>query len=159
MPGLTVDGVDFHEQPKRIHFDLVTGLYDGLEYVGEDDDIPEAAGMDEQPRRAIKRVVELRGSVTGQGATLADRREDFHTALVAVFDAIHARTAADADDASFPVVVTGPYLGLPTGDTWTLNCRWAGHQFADPDPDWARRGLVIQLFSVDSPPDWVVDPA
>ena len=157
--GLTVGGVDFRTSNKRIFFDVYSGLYDGLDLAGKDYDIAEAAGQLWQPRRALSRTLELRGAVMGVGADLDARRQDFNAAMISVFNAIKVRTSSQVDDAPFNVVLTGPYLGIPDGDTWTAGFRYLGHSFSDPDPDWARRVLVIQLFTVDSPPDWVVDPA
>jgi hypothetical protein len=154
--GLTINGVDFRTANHRVFFDLYSGLYDGLELAGEDYDVAEAAGQLWQPRRALSRTIELRGAVMGLGATLDIRRADFHLAMFSVFNAIRFRSATQADDAPFSVVLTGPYLGIPDGDTWSATFRYAGHALSDPDPDWARRALVIQLRSVDSPPDWVV---
>jgi hypothetical protein len=151
--GLTVNGVAFRTADRRIFFDLYRGLHDGLIIVGEDDDLPEAAGMVAQPRRAVGRSLELRGWVQGVGATLNDRRADFDAAMGEVWDALDPTTGTP-----YPVVVTGPYLGVPTGETRTLQCRYFGDETADPDPDWARRVMVVELFSVQSPPYWVVGP-
>lgn len=154
--GLTVNSVNFREADHGIFFDVYSGLYDGLEYAGEDYDVAEAAGKLWQPRRALSRTLELRGAVMGLGATLDIRRGDFHTNMLAVWNAINHRISSELDDSPFNVVITGPYLGIPTGQSWTAAFRYFGHSMSDPDPDWARRAMVIQLQTVQSPPDWVV---
>jgi hypothetical protein len=89
----------------------------------------------------------------GLGATLALQREDYDAAMLELWDALDVTTGTP-----YPVVVTGPYLGVPVGETRTLMCRYDGDQMADPDSNWARRGMIIRLFSVQSPPFWVPGP-
>lgn len=152
--GLTIDGLNVRAADKRIKFDLFRGFFgrEGVEYEGEDDDVQDATGMEAQPRRPIRRVLEFRGAVTGQGADLATRRADFRAAM----EELYAVLDPTADPVA--VVITGPYLGVPAGETRSLTARWSGDSWSDPDPDWARRRGVFQMVCVDSPPHWVAGP-
>lgn len=152
MAGLTIGGVDFHRSDRRILFDIYRGFFgkEGVQYEGEDDDVQDATGMEAQPYRPVSRTIEFRGWVQGNGATLAERRED----MLAAFDAIYAVLDPSLDPVT--VVVTGPYLGVPVGQTRTLTAKYVGDSWGDPDPDWARRVGVFTMTCLDSPPDWVV---
>ncbi len=150
--GLTIDGLDVRAANRRISFDLHSGFLgkQGVEYEGEDDDVQDATGMEPQPQRPVRRVLEFRGEVRGIGADLTARRTDFLAAMEELY-AVLDPTADPVD-----VVVTGPYLGVPVGQTRTLTARWSGDSWNDPDPDWARRTGIFTMVCVDSPPDWVI---
>ena len=115
------------------------------EYIGADDDIPLASGMDPGKWRASSRTVSLYGVCLGSGADLAAQQASFYDRMIAL------KTVMDPD--SLLTITTAGEFGAASA---TLeNCRpqrmvtqsefgsiqWIGH---------------LELICIDSPPDWVV---
>lgn len=127
------------------------GLQSLATFVGEDDDIPSAAGMDPGQWRASFRDVRLHGIVTGSGSTAQAVRESFRTNAAALIAKMDPATLVN-------IVAYPPHFGLGTNDTATLSdCRPMSIDGPDPADAWYEGWEVTLTFRcIDSPPNWVV---
>lgn len=156
--GIKIDGLevfaDFGTNGLRFTF-ARGGLQSIASYVGEDDNVPGASGLDAGVFTPSYRDVVLHGIVTGTGATAQAVRESFRTRsalLIAKMD-----PAALVDIVAYP-----PHFGLGTGDSATLSdCRPMSIDGADPAAlAWYEMWEISLHFRcIDSPPDWVVTEA
>jgi hypothetical protein len=138
MADLTYRGTDI--RTSAIHFDLVRGYSERADVRGEDTVIPGNAGRTARTRVKDRRVIELRGYITG--ATAAAWRISTDAAL-ALFDPSLA--AGD-------VVLTTPYLGIAAGSK-TVSARVlnvaGGPITASRFQTWS-----VELEAIGDPPDW-----
>ncbi len=136
-----------------IWFDLETGYFEPAEVRGEDDTVPEAAGMAVGPRIRHRRIITLVGHVRGSGATFEERSSSWYTytqSLMAVMQ-LHSTPGL--------LEVDGDYLGIPSGEVHSLNARCIR---AIPGPIQNRMAFQpwsFQLLCIDSPPEWSVTPS
>ena len=153
--GIKIDGLevfaDFNTNGLRFTF-TAGGLQSIATFVGADDDVPLASGMDPGQWRASYRDVSLHGVVYGTGSTAQEVRESFRTRCQALVDKMDVNSLVD-------IVAPPPIFGLGTGDTATLSdCRPVS--IDGPDPGvlaWYEAWEVTLNFRcIDSPPDWVV---
>jgi hypothetical protein len=100
----------------NIHMDIVRGFLEPFQVRGEDTIIPGAAGRTERARVEDSLIIELRGYIHGTGATLVARQQSWR-AKTDIFLALLDLTLASGN-----LVVTTPYLGLPSG-TKTISCK------------------------------------
>lgn len=147
---LTFRGVDLHRGPytaNTIHFDLDSGFDDEAEVRGTDDIMPAASGRYEGQRAKDFRLIRLVGFV--RGVTQLDYR-DLIDELHAIFDPTLSPGA---------VVVGGgteDYLGIPSGESFTLNARYLNAIWGDLKRQ-RFRSVVVTLECIDSPPEWVAE--
>ena len=153
--GIKIDGLevfaDFTSNGLRFTF-TQGGLQSLATFVGEDDDVPLADGMDPGKWRSPYRDVALHGFVTGTGSTAQAVRESFRTASGLLIAKMNPTTPVS-------IVVYPPHFGLGTGDTATLaNCRPMSIDAPDPATlVWYEAWEVTLNFRcIDSPPEWVV---
>ena len=69
LSSLTFDGTDLQRSDLSVHFDIVSGLSDGLDVRGIDRVIPSAAGRTAYARVGDVRHIILAGTIQGTGAT------------------------------------------------------------------------------------------
>lgn len=116
-------------------------------YVGQDDNIPTATGMDPGNWTAKDRTLRLYGCVIGEGATVALQQSSFRSrmaALVAVMDV----------DSLITISTTGEFGATSASLT---NCRPQRMvtEFEFASIYW--QGF-LELVSIKSPPTWSVTP-
>lgn len=117
------------------------------EYVGTDDDIPLATGMDPGQWRARSRNLRLFGVVIGEGATVALQQSSFRTrmaALVAVMDPAATLTITTANEfgaASATLTSCRPMRMVSEFEFASIY--WSGY---------------LELTCIKSPPNWAVTP-
>lgn len=147
---LSYAALDIRLDNKTIYFDVNKGLDEGFESRGVDYIVPDIAGRVARGKQPDRRVIELVGYVWGgDSGTLLTDQEAYRTAvdsILAVFDT----SLAPAD-----LVLTGPYLGVPSGTTWTISCRTTNIMSGELIAGKFRR-FNIELESVASPA-WAVD--
>lgn len=144
--GLTYRGTDL--QTPTLHLDIVRGFFEPPEVRGEDDVIPMAAGREEQTRIADRLLIRLEGYVLGAGLTELLRQQSFYATTQALM-ALMGLTLA-----SGPLVVTPPYLGLPSG-TRTVQAKAVGLVGGDVQHCYTYQRWSIDLECIASPPAWV----
>lgn len=121
-------------------FEVVEGLWGGVEVRGKDVVIPALSGRYARNRIADFRVVRLHGYVYGDDE--ADHRSNMNAVMVA-FDV----TADPAD-----LVVHGPLYGV--SGTATISARTVDVRIVSRAPMVSE--LDAELHCLDTPPDWVV---
>lgn len=134
-----------------IWLDIESGYFEPAEVRGDDDVVPEAAGMAVGPRIRHRRIITLAGHVRGYGATPDARSMDWyeHTQQLMAVMQLHSAPGL--------LEVDGDYLGIPVTETHWLNARCIR---AIPGPVASRMAYQpwsFQLLCVDSPPEWQVD--
>jgi hypothetical protein len=152
VADLTFDGTDIKEATARtaggIYLDVVSG-FDGVADVrGTDIVIPGRPGRTPLNRVADRRLIELRGYIHGgpDTDTLVNRQIDYR-ANVVVFQGLF-----DPTDAAKALVVTTPYLGLPSGSK-SISARFLNAIWAEVVGGFFCR-VSVQLEAVGNPPDW-----
>lgn len=154
--GIKIGGLETYADflTNGLRFTVIKGgLQSIAAFVGADDDIPLAAGMDPGAWRASYRDIALHGIVVGTGATAQATRESFRTRSALLIAEMDPATLVD-------VVVYPPHFGLGTNDTATLSdCRPLSIDGPDPSQlAWYEVWEVtLHLRCIDSPPDWVVN--
>ena len=149
--GITIGGLELTEN--GYYFEIIQGGLDDIpEYRGEDDVVPEAAGMAAGLWTKHRRILKLHGTVEGSGATQALRRVSYRSRFDALVAKMDVATPID-------VVVYGPREGLGAGDTATLaDCR--PQRIIGPASTGDEiREVTLELVCIGSPPDWLVDIA
>lgn len=152
MADLTFGGTDVKVSTAStaggIYLDVVSGFDGVAEVRGTDIVIPGRPGRTPLSRVKDRRLIELRGYVNGNpgAASLALRQQDYRAHIVTL------QGLLDPDDAGKALVVTTPYLGLPSGSKSItaryLNAIWGvvvGTYFCE---------VSVQLEAVGNPPDW-----
>jgi len=151
VADLTFDGTDIHDV-NGIYLELVGGFDGVAEVRGSDLTIPGRAGMTPLSRIKHRRLITLRGFLAGGGTysgsgTAGESERESYRATVVIFQALF-----DPDDAAKSLVVTSPYLGLPSG-TKTIAARFMNAIWGDPIGD-VFRPVSVELEAVGNPPDW-----
>lgn len=146
--GITIGGLEVQGSfsSNGLRFDFIRGGLQSLAtFVGSDDDVPYAEGMDPGNWRASYRDIALHGIVTGTS------RENFRSNADALL--------AKMDPATLVTVVVYPTnFGLSTGEVATLeNCRPMSIEGPDASEMWYEGWeITLHLRCIDSPPDWVL---
>lgn len=118
MGDLVYRGLDLQADPAKrqgLWLDLASGFAEPPRVRGDDVVIPGKAGRTWMPKVEDGRLIELRGYVLGRGDTLEERQQDWREltdSLMAVLDF----TAAAGT-----LAVSGPYLGIPDGFTYSID--------------------------------------
>jgi hypothetical protein len=152
MSDLTFGGTDIKVAAARttggIYLDIVSGYDDVAEARGTDIVIPGRPGLTPLSRVKHRRLIELRGYVNGDPttATLALRQQSYRTHVATLQGLI------DSDDAAKSLVVTTPYLGLPSGSK-TISARYVNAIWDVVVAGYFCR-VSVQLEAVGNPPDW-----
>src|SRR5690606_15508795 len=110
MAVITLDGLELWQEGYRFEF-RAGGPDDLPEYVGADDDIPLASGMDPGLWRARSRLVRLRGIVVGQGSTVAAQQTSYRTRMDVLVAKMDPNSLVD-------IVAYEPTFGI--SGNWTL---------------------------------------
>lgn len=153
--GIKIGGLevaaDFASNGLRFTF-MRGGLQSLATFVGEDDDVPLAAGKDPGQWRASYRDVALHGIVVGTGSTAQAVRESFRSRAQALLNVMDPATPVS-------IVAYPPHFGLGTNDSATLaSCRPMSIDGPDPAVLLWYEGweVTLHLRCIDSPPDWAV---
>lgn len=153
---LTVGGLELRPASGRFKFSLVEGIDEEPEFDGENTVIDGKPGELDEEQVARRRNLKFDGWINGQGATYAEQLEDYRAA-VAEFRAAVAPKTNGVLNGPVPVVIEGPYAGLPTGEEWTLDAKYAGAMW-DASRIIGSRHLIFTMVCVDDPPEWQVVP-
>ncbi len=153
MNELTFDGLSLQNGAtpgeSTIWLDLISGYAEPAEVRGEDDVIPEASGQEFGIKIRDHRIIQLSGIVRGVGVTPELRRSSWRAAT----DALMAKMQLYASPTVLSVL--GPYLGLTSGVTRTINA----YPFrVVPGPIAATMTFQewsIQLKAIGSAPEWI----
>lgn len=140
--GLTFASLDLQSSDFGIFIEVTSGLYDGLTVRGVDTVIPGLAGRVPRNRIADRRIIQLAGWVTGNGATIDDQRSAFRNNVQTVsstFSLTASPATLEAD--------------LEDGTTVTISARTIEIHFGQMIASVLQR-VEIDLESVD--PDWTV---
>ena len=143
--GLSIRGVDV--QTQKIWLDVASGFYDGMEVRGQDVLIPGRPGLYPTAREANRRLIRLEGYVVGQGSTEAERTADWYQSTLDLMAAV------DIELMPGNVVITTPYLGLPSGSA-TIAARTVNLISGPPQSCMSYQTWSIELEAVGNPPDW-----
>lgn len=153
--GITLGGLEIQGSltTNHMYFTFIRGgLQSIATFVGQDDDVPLASGMDPGRWRASYRDIALHGTVTSTGATAQAARESFRTQA--------ALLIAKMDPATLITIVAyAPNFGITVAQTATLtNCRPMSIDGPDPaELAWYEVWEVtLNLRCIKSPPDWAV---
>jgi hypothetical protein len=154
---LRVNSLDVQngDEPEEatIWLDLAVGYFDPAEVRGEDDIIPGASGREAgQWQRDIRRL-QMPGFVRGIGGNQDERSASWHDATVALMAVM--QLYGDP----VPIEVDGPYLGIPTGTTRTLNARCVRVIPGPVQNLMSFQPWSFELECIDSPPEWADAPS
>lgn len=117
---------------------------DLAEYVGEDDDVPLAEGMDPGRWRRTSRTVVLYGCVIGTGSTVAAQQASFRTRMDAL--------KAVMDPAELIVISTTGEFGMTSATLSNVRPMRLVAEVEFADLYWSG---TLELVCIDSPPEWV----
>lgn len=150
MSRITIGGLEICDLSAGYWSEVILGGPDDIaEYRGEDDVVPEASGRDAGTWIADTRILRIQTIVFGTGSTASAAAESYRTRM----DALVLKMKPSSTVA---VVVYAPLFGLASGTTATLSdCRPQNITGAPAGGDQFRQ-VVLELKSIDSPPDWVV---
>lgn len=141
LTDLTYESVDLQRDDLAVHFDVVSGLNDGLTVRGEDTTIPAMDGRVARNRKKDTRTVVLAGFLQGIGTSESERLSDY-------------QTLRDEMEETFDLLTVGTLSGTAAdGTTRSIDARpelivW------DPAPVNGVGTISVTLLSVD--PDWDV---
>lgn len=150
--GLTWDGgastAPYELQTARVFFDLAAGFYGFPSVRGADDIVPGLPGRVRRNRVDDVLILELRGWVRGAGATVTDRRADFHAAAAELMSELEPTRATPG-----VLTVLPPYLGVSVPFTIeAFPLPWLeGPEF----PGMSFRRFSIELEAIGNPPRWI----
>jgi hypothetical protein len=151
---LTVGGLELRPASRRFRFSLVQGIDELPDFEGENTVIIGKPGEIDEEQVARRRTLKFDGWINGVGADYEDQLLDFRQAVTELWDAV-APTTAGVLDGPVPVVVAGPYAGVPVGQSWTLDAKYSGAMW-DGNRIAGSRHLIFTMVCVDDPPDWQV---
>lgn len=145
---LTFGTFECKRTDKRAVLDVFPGIWSAVEVRGKDEVIVGKPGRLALPRVEDRLVLNLVGWLRGVGATKEARWESFREIMDEAKTAFALTTTAN-------LVASGPYLGLESGETATIEA-------ATRDVAWGVIGsdaavqIDVELECVSDPPDWVV---
>ena len=145
MSRITYASTELQPTSGKFYFEIVAGWDDEVEVRGADTVVPSAAGRVSRTRVKDRRLIELRGWVTGQGATDDAARQDYASTM-ATLHSIFSPTASPA-----ALVVHTPVLGVPTGKKRSLNARYLNALSSETFGAGLFRSMSVQLECVDYP--------
>jgi len=136
-------------QDSTIWFDIFSGFSERPEARGDHLVIPQKPGKTEMTLVADRLQIELRGFIRGIGGTQVERQQSWREATdaaMAVFDPV--LTAGELE-------VEGPYMGLPTGVSRTLDALTADAIGGEILNRHSYQKWTIRLLCITDPPEWV----
>jgi hypothetical protein len=136
--SITYRGTDLNSFGLKLQ--LTQGFRDGLSVRGKDYIVPGARGRVAMPRRADVRRLIIEGWVQG------DDSEDWREST----DLFHEIFDVELDAGT--IVITGPYLGIPVGVSYSIGARVLNTMPGQIQGDSQFQHWSIELESVD--PDW-----
>lgn len=139
---LTYKGTDLQRSDYTVFLEIVRGLDEVTDVRGQDTVIPSLAGRVARNRVADRRSIELRGWVSGTGATEELARSSYRT-LVKELQTLFSPTAAAGN-----LVAT-----LEDGTTATISARSLSIMWGDPVVP-SHRPLSVELESI--APNWTI---
>src|SRR5688500_1802797 len=111
MSVITLDGLELWQEGYRFEF-RAGGPDDLPEYVGADDNIPTASGMDPGQWVKKRRTVQLYGQVLGQGADLEAQQISYRSRMDALVAKMDVNSLVD-------LIAYAPTFGV--SGNWTLS--------------------------------------
>lgn len=143
LSSLTLDGVDLQRADLSVHFDIVSGLNDGLDVRGADTVVPSLAGRIPRSRKRDVRHIILSGTIQGTGASEALRLaswQNLRDELEMIFD---------------PSADVATLVGMALDGTWRqIDVRTQPGLVWTPSPVLGVETVTVLLHSVE--PDWQV---
>lgn len=139
---------DVELQGEGFCLDIVKGLHEPSAVRGKDSIAPGQDGRYARNRKRDVRRILLEGYIRGVGTSLSERRESFHSTVVAVM------AAMDRSLAPGVLSVDGGDYGIPSGEEWTINARCINVMGGPMLSQWTAQEFSIELESVD--PEWVI---
>lgn len=150
MAGLVLDGLELQDEANGYWFDIISGGIDDIaEYVGEDDEVMGATGLDPGEWIRGTRPLRIHGLVFGDGATLELTQISYRSRMDALLALMQT---ADLH----PLIVHPPNFGLTGGTTATLSNLRPLRITGEPALLEVKREVTLELVSINSPPEWVV---
>ena len=146
--GLSFRSLDL--QTDNLKMDLYRGYFEPPEVRGTDDVIPGRPGRDEQIREADKLALRIEGYVVGTGSTEDERSQSWHEATMALMAVLDRTLASGA------LIVSAPYLGLPSG-TRTIMAKTVNMIGGPAEACMSLQRWSIDLEAIGSPPVWEED--
>lgn len=140
--GLTFNSHDLQEVGLGIFLEIMSGLHDGLEVRGTDTVVPGAAGRISRNRVRDRRVVQLRGFVTGNAGSSGESGD--RSSFRDKWQTLEGWFPLDGSPANL-------VASLEDGSTATLSCRTT-QLVAGDQPVPSFQLVTIQLESVS--PNW-----
>lgn len=152
MARLTYRSVELNRCDEgTIVLDVVDGFDSEAEVRGTDTVVPGRAGQTRRNRVKHRRVVQLAGIVKGVGADQEEREASYRDLV----DELHAIFDPSLNPGA--LVIHAPYL-IPSGTATLSGTRYLNAIWGPFVARHARR-LNVEMVSIASPPDWVVDPS
>lgn len=150
MSSLTVGGLELRDLSAGYWFEIINGGPDDIATVrGTDDIVPGASGRASGAWAKDVRTLRLHGIVAGEATESVTAAESFRTRMDALVAKMDPTALVD-------VVAYAPYLGLASGKTATLSDCRPQNITGNPSYGDEVREMILELQSIDSPPDWVV---
>lgn len=153
MGDLTYRSLDLQNgdtpQLSTIWFDIASGFSEPPEARGEHIVIPQKPGRTQMTLVADRLQIELRGFVRGIGGTMLERQQSWREAtddLMAVLDP----TAAAGE-----LEVEGPYMGLATGVSRTIDVLTVDAIGGEILNRHSYQKWTVKLLCITDPPEWV----
>jgi hypothetical protein len=152
MSELTYRGTELRPSDKSFRFWITAGLDDEASVRGEDTVVPGLAGRLTRDRVKDRRVIELQGYISSNGAGAGASEDAAREEYRDIIDTLHTIFDPTLDPGE--LIIYTPTAGVDSGKIRGLNARFLNAIWG-PWIAGLNRTVSIQLECVDSPPEWV----